>query len=183
LFTATFAVIAMFGGVRSLGWGSAGAFLAAIGVNACAAVGEEIVFRGVLFRIVQQAWGTRIALALSAAVFGLLHLVNPGATVWGAIAIAVEAGLMLGAAYTLTRTLWFPIALHFGWNLAEGGIFGTTVSGSTDHGGLLHSVLHGSAAVTGGAFGPEASIFAILACGIPTVLFLRAARRREYAAS
>ncbi|TQS42502.1 CPBP family intramembrane glutamic endopeptidase [Cryptosporangium phraense] len=181
LFTVTFALIAMFGGVESLGWGSFVAFLAAVGINVGAAVTEEIVFRAVLFRIVQERWGTRVALAVSAVLFGLLHLVNKGATVWGAIAIAIEAGLMLGAAYALTRNLWFPIGLHFGWNMAEGGLFGTTVSGSTNHGGLLHSVLDGPAALTGGSFGPEASVFAILACGIPAVLFLRIARRRALA--
>ncbi|MFI5958069.1 lysostaphin resistance A-like protein [Cryptosporangium sp. NPDC051539] len=181
LFTATFALIAMFGGVESLGWGSAVAFLAAVGINAGAAVTEEIVFRAVLFRIVQERWGTPVALTVSALLFGLLHLVNDGATLWGAIAIAIEAGLMLGAAYALTRSLWFPIGLHFGWNLAEGGLFGTTVSGSTNHGGLLHTVLDGSAALTGGGFGPEASVIAIAACGIPAVLFLRAARTRNRA--
>jgi membrane protease YdiL (CAAX protease family) len=178
LFTATFLLIAMVGGVDSLGWGSVLGFLAAVGINAGAAVTEEIVFRAVLFRIVAQRWGTGVALAVSAALFGLIHLVNPGASVWGAVAIAVEAGLMLGAAYALTRSLWFPIGLHFGWNMAEGGLFGTTVSGSTNHGGLLHTVLGGPSAITGGEFGPEASVFAILACGIPALLFLRAARRR-----
>ncbi|MFL6127312.1 lysostaphin resistance A-like protein [Actinophytocola sp.] len=182
LFTATFLLIAMVGGVDSLGWGSVLGFLAAVGINAGAAVTEEIVFRAVLFRIVARQWGTGVALAVSAALFGLLHLVNPGASVWGAVAIAVEAGLMLGAAYALTRSLWFPIGLHFGWNMAEGGLFGTTVSGATNHGGLLHTVLDGPSAITGGEFGPEASVFAILACGIPALLFLRAARRRDRAA-
>jgi membrane protease YdiL (CAAX protease family) len=173
----------MCGSVEQLGWGSFLGFLAAIGTNVGAAVTEEIVFRAVLFRILAQRWGTGVALTVSALLFGLLHLVNPGASVWGAIAIAIEAGLMLGAAYALTRSLWFPIGLHFGWNMAEGGIFGTTVSGSTNHGGLLHTVLDGPNILTGGDFGPEASVFAILACGIPALLFLRAARRRDRAAA
>jgi membrane protease YdiL (CAAX protease family) len=183
LFTATFLLILMCGSVEQLGWGSFLGFLAAIGTNVGAAVTEEIVFRAVLFRILAQRWGTGVALTVSALLFGLLHLVNPGASVWGAIAIAIEAGLMLGAAYALTRSLWFPIGLHFGWNMAEGGIFGTTVSGSTNHGGLLHTVLDGPNILTGGDFGPEASVFAILACGIPALLFLRAARRRDRAAA
>lgn len=98
---------------------------------------------------------------------------------WGALAIAIEAGLMLGAAYAATRTLWLPIGLHFGWNFALSGIFGVTVSGNEDMpAGLLHGVLSGPEAITGGGFGPEAGIFAILVCVIPAVVFLRTAKRQ-----
>jgi membrane protease YdiL (CAAX protease family) len=181
LFTATIGIIALFGGYRIAGWGSFGTAVAALGLMSAVAVAEELLFRGVLFRIVEEMTGTWGALAVSALVFGALHLVNPGATVWGALAIAIEAGLMLGSAYAATRTLWLPIGLHLGWNLAEGGIFGVTVSGS-GHGpvGLLKGALSGPVALTGGSFGPEASLVAILICGIPTVLFLRLARRRGH---
>lgn len=158
LFTVTMVLIAIVGGFGSLGWGSVGALLAAVGINASAAVCEEIVFRGIVFRLIEQRHSTRVALIVSALLFGGLHLVNPGATIWGALAIAVEAGLMLGAAYTVSRSLWLPIGLHFGWNMAEGGLFGVTVSGSQNQGGLLHTVLSGPSALTGGGFGPEASV-------------------------
>ncbi|GAA4488892.1 type II CAAX endopeptidase family protein [Actinoallomurus oryzae] len=178
LFAVTIGVIAMFGGYGIAGWGSFGAFVACLGLMCAVAAVEEVLLRGVLFRIVEEMTGTWGALAVSALVFGVLHLVNAKATVWGALAIAMEAGLMLGAAYAATRTLWLPIGLHLGWNFAEGGIFGVTVSGNGDGpAGLLKGTLSGPVALTGGGFGPEASVVAILVCGVPTVLLLRRARR------
>ena len=179
LFTVTIAIIAVFGGYRIVGWGSPAAAVTAIGVMACVAVTEEILFRGIVFRLVEEMAGSKAALAFSAILFGGLHLINPQATLVGALAIAIEAGLMLGAAYLVGRSLWLPIGLHFGWNLAEGGIFATTVSGShAGDTGLFHSALSGPAVLTGGSFGPEGSIVAVLACAVPTLYFLRQARRR-----
>ncbi|MFD9395284.1 CPBP family intramembrane glutamic endopeptidase [Streptomyces sp. NPDC060000] len=179
MFVATLALIALFGGYSTEGGVSVGGAVTVFGMMAGIAVVEELLFRGIVFRLVEDLAGTRGALALSGLLFGALHLVNSGATVWGALAIAIEAGLMLGAAYAATRTLWLPIGLHFGWNFALSGIFGVTVSGNDDMPvGLLHGVLSGPDAITGGGFGPEASIFAILVCTIPTVMFLRTAKRR-----
>ncbi|NGO13547.1 CPBP family intramembrane metalloprotease [Streptomyces sp. HC44] len=180
LFTVTIALVAMTGGYHVRGWGSIGGALTTLGLMSCVAVTEELAFRGVLFRVLEEKTGTWGALAVSGLAFGGLHLVNEDATVWGALAIAVEAGLMFGAVYAATRSLWLPIGLHLGWNMAEQGIFGTTVSGSgTGSGGLLHAAVSGPQALTGGDFGPEASIFAVLVCAVPTVLFLRAAKRRN----
>lgn len=85
---------------------------------------------------------------------------------------------MLGACYAVSRSLWLPIGLHFGWNFAQAGIFGTPVSGSDNSaGGILHSVLDGPTLISGGDFGPEATIFAVLVCSTLTVVFLRRLRR------
>ncbi|BCL27958.1 lysostaphin resistance A-like protein [Streptomyces aurantiacus] len=179
LFGATLALVALFGGYGTKGGVSVGGAVTILGMMAGTAVVEELLFRGIVFRLVEDLAGTRGALVVSGLLFGALHLVNSGATVWGALAISVEAGLMLGAAYVATRTLWLPIGLHFGWNFALSGIFGVTVSGNEDlPDGLLHGVLSGPEAITGGSFGPEASIFAILVCVVPTVVFLRTAKRR-----
>ncbi|NEE36450.1 CAAX amino terminal protease self- immunity [Streptomyces sp. ADI98-12] len=179
LFTATLALIALSGGYGTRGGVSVGGAFTVLGMMVGVAVVEEILFRGIVFRLVEQLTGTLGALAVSGVLFGALHLVNSGATVWGALAIAVEAGLMLGAAYAATRTLWLPIGLHLGWNFAVSGVFGVTVSGNQDMpAGLFHSVLSGPAAITGGDFGPEASVFAILVCAVPAVVFLRSAKRR-----
>ena len=62
--------------------------------------------------------------------FGLIHAANKGATLESTLAIALEAGILLAASYILTRSLWLPIGLHFGWNFTEGGIFGAA-AGST----------------------------------------------------
>jgi len=73
---------------------------------------EELVFRGVLFRSVEDLFGSWVALLVSAAVFGMVHLLNPAGTLGGAIFISIEAGLLLAAAYMLTRRLWLSIGFH-----------------------------------------------------------------------
>jgi CAAX protease family protein len=178
LFGAVIANIAFLGGYQVLGWGSVAGAAAAFGFSAAAAVTEELLFRGVLFRIVEKRIGTWSALALTSVLFGASHLFNAHATLWGAIAIAIEAGGMLAAAYAATRNLWVPIGLHFAWNFAEGGIFGTDVSGTSGAGGLLHGVLSGPAPLTGGEFGPEASLYALAAGVVATIVFLWLAHRR-----
>ncbi|MEW2565345.1 CPBP family intramembrane glutamic endopeptidase [Streptomyces sp. NPDC047070] len=179
LLTATLALIALFGGYGTKGGVSVGGALTVLGMMAGVAVVEELLFRGIVFRLVEELTGTRGAMVISGLLFGGLHLVNSGATVWGALAIAIEGGLMLGAVYAATRSLWMPIGIHFGWNFALSGIFGVTVSGNDDQPtGLLHGVLSGPEAITGGGFGPEAGIFAIVVCTVPTVVFLRLAKRR-----
>jgi CAAX protease family protein len=178
LFTAVIATIALLGGYEVVGWGSAAGAVAVFGFMVAAATTEEVLFRGVLFRIAEGRIGTWGALVLSGLLFGFAHLFNPNATLWSSLAIAVEAGGMLGAAYVATRSLWVPIGLHFGWNLAEGGIFGTGVSGQSAPEGLLDGVTSGPVALGGGEFGPEASLCSLLAGVVATVVFLRLARRR-----
>jgi hypothetical protein len=128
-----------------------------------AAVGEELVFRGAIYRITDERFGTAAALLVSSVLFGLLHAANSGATPVSTVAIALEAGALLGMAYSSSRSLWLPMGLHFGWNFTEGGVFGTDVSGGQSH-GLIESVLSGPTLVTGGAFGPEASVIAVAVC-------------------
>ncbi|MEV6965244.1 type II CAAX endopeptidase family protein [Hamadaea sp. NPDC051192] len=179
MFAAVIAVIALSGGYRIDGWGSVSGAIALAGVTAAAAVTEELLFRGVLFRFVEERIGTWSALVLTGLLFGLAHLFNPHASLWSTLAIAVEAGGMLGAAFAATRNLWVPIGLHFAWNFAEGGIFGTGVSGQSAPDGLLHGVLSGPTAVSGGEFGPEASLYALVAGVVVTGVFLWLARRRD----
>lgn len=179
LFSVTIALVAMTGGYHVHGWGTVNGALITLGLMSCAAVTEELAFRGALFRVLEEKTGTYGAMAVSGIVFGCLHLVNKDATIWGALSIAVESGLMFGALYAATRSLWPVIGVHLAWNMAEEGIFGTTVSGAdASGGGLLRATVSGPHILSGGAFGPEASVFAILVCAVPTVLFLRAARRR-----
>lgn len=182
LFGLTIGTLALLGSYRVEGrhdlWVVAIPLVAAIGT----AFIEEIVFRGIVFRIVEGALGTWIALVLSSAIFGLLHLVNPHATVQGAVAIVFEAGVMLAAAYVLTRTLWLPIGIHAGWNFTQGGIFGVSVSGMPS-GGLLDGTLSGPEWLSGGAFGAEASIVAVvLGIGLGTTLLVMAWRRGRFVA-
>ena len=121
------------------------------------AVGEEVLFRGIVFRMIDDRWGTMVALILSALIFGFVHITNDNATVWSSLAIAVEAGLLLGAAYKWSGTLWVPIGIHWAWNYFQGPVFGFAVSGNETH-SVIKPVIEGSEWLTGGSFGAEASI-------------------------
>ncbi len=180
VFAAVIGTIALAGGYRVEGWGSVTVAVGLVGFTAAAVAAEELLFRGVLQRHLEQRVGTWAALGVTAVLFGAMHLVNPNATIWGAVAIAIEAGGMLGAAYVATRTLWLPIGLHLGWNLAVAGIFGTQVSGNDTPQGLLDGATSGATLLSGGAFGPEASIVAVIACSAVTVALLRLAQRRGH---
>jgi membrane protease YdiL (CAAX protease family) len=160
------------------GFGSVTGALGLAGFMAGAAAAEEVVFRGVLFRIVEEHIGTYLALVLTGLVFGLSHLLNEHATLWGALAIAVEAGFMLAAVYAATRSLWPAIGVHFGWNFALGGIFSSEVSGNDANDGLLETTLSGPKLLTGGSFGPEGSVYAVAFGALLTLVFLWLAHRR-----
>ncbi|WP_328365776.1 CPBP family intramembrane metalloprotease [Streptomyces sp. NBC_00445] len=162
------------------GLGSPTGAVGLFGFMAAAAVTEEVLYRGVLFRIVEERTGTWIALILTGLLFGASHLLNPNASLWGAFAIAVEAGGMLTAAYVATRRLWVPIGVHFGWNFAASGIFSTEVSGNDTPQGLLNSSMSGPELLTGGDFGPEGSVYAILFGVLVTIAFMWLAHRRGH---
>ena len=124
--------------------------------------GEEIIFRGVLFRWIDEKWGFMVALIVSALLFGLIHISESNATLWSSIAIAVEAGLLLGAAYKYSGTLWLPIGIHWAWNFTQGNIFGFEVSGKDIGVSLLNATVNGPDWLTGGAFGAEASVIPVV---------------------
>lgn len=154
--------VALLGGYSILGWGgSTSLAMILLGAGLQAAFVEEIVVRGILFRFLEEFGGSWFALALSSALFGLGHYANPNATVFSSFAIALEAGIMLGGAYMLTRNLWLAIGLHFGWNVTQGYVWDIPVSGAAVD-GLVQSRSEGSVLVSGGAFGVEASIVALI---------------------
>jgi uncharacterized protein len=161
LFALVYLALWAAGAASSAGFNGFAGLGRALGVAIESATGEEILFRGVLFRRLEGALGTTLALALSAIAFALVHVGNAGASWISTLAIALESGVLLGIAYAATRSLWLPIGLHFGWNFTEGGIFGAAVSGG-QYQGLIALRLSGPPWLTGGAFGPEASLPAII---------------------
>jgi uncharacterized protein len=160
----TVGAIAAFGGYHIVGYNlSKDVLINTAAIAIISGITEEILLRGVIFRFLEKWLGSISALALSALLFGVLHLGNPNASWIAAIAIALEAGIMLGAIYMVTRRLWAAIGLHMAWNSVQGGVFGIKVSG-TDVDGLIVSEPRGSDWLTGGLFGAEASIPAIVIC-------------------
>lgn len=144
-----------------------------------AAIIEEILVRGILFRIMEEKLGSYFSLFISALIFGALHLANDNSTLLSALCIAIEAGLLLGAAYIYTRNLWFPIAIHFAWNFMQSGIFGAITSGNAKTNSLLVSKIQGSEFITGGEFGPEGSIQAVIFCSAAAILLLALSQKEN----
>ena len=172
LFAVIVLVAAILGVYRVEGYGGASGLLAALIANALfPAVSEEILFRGIVFRWVERFAGTWAGLVVSSALFGAAHLANPAATWTSTIFIAVEAGVLLGGVYMLTRNLWLPIGLHAAWNFTQGGIFGVPVSGLPDN-GLIDSSLRGPEILSGGPFGLEASIIALVVATAAGIWFV-----------
>ncbi|HEX7726487.1 MAG TPA: CPBP family intramembrane glutamic endopeptidase, partial [Rhizomicrobium sp.] len=129
MFCGVIAIDVALGGAHIEGFRGWEGVVPALSMAMLAGVAEEIIFRGAIYRLLEDGFGTLIAIVLSGALFGLLHALNPGATLASTAAIAVEAGILLAAAYLVTRSLWLAIGLHIGWNFTEGGIFGAAVSG------------------------------------------------------
>lgn len=159
------AILAVFD-LYTIDWTGAAPMWRAAGHAIQAALIEEILVRAVLFRLLWRALGVVPAFVVSAAVFGVSHIFNPGATVVSVLCIALEAGIMLGALYALTGRLWVSIGVHAAWNFTQGYVFGAAVSGQAAGPALAQSMARPDASVvlTGGSFGPEASLPALLVC-------------------
>ena len=182
LLTVSVAILAALGYYQVTGSNPVSAILPTLAMAIAAGYVEEVVFRGVLFRIIEESLGTWIALALTSLMFGFAHMMNPNATLFSSFAIAMEAGVLLGAAYVLTRRLWLAVGIHFAWNFTQGGVFGGRVSGITMD-GLLESQLSGPTLLSGGEFGVEASIFAlVLGVGTGVWFLVKAGRKGHFIA-
>jgi membrane protease YdiL (CAAX protease family) len=151
--------------------------LAAMTVGLGAGIGEEIICRGALYRIVEEGLGSWMALLVSALFFGAAHLGNPGATLWAGLAIAIEAGILLALIYLVTRSLWACMGLHAAWNFMQGTVYGIPVSG-TGADGWLVSTRTGPDWLSGGVFGAEASVVALALCTLVSAMLLTVALRR-----
>jgi membrane protease YdiL (CAAX protease family) len=178
VFSVAVLIAAAMGVYRVSGEGDSSGLLAALIASALfPAVSEEMLFRGILFRWLEEFGGSWFALLLTSAFFGASHLLNPHASTIAAVGIAFEAGVMLGAAYMLTRSLWLPMGIHAAWNFAQGEIYDIPVSGMKVH-GLLNARLTGDPLLTGDGFGLEASIIAIVVATLFGLWLLWLAVRR-----
>lgn len=148
-----------------------------------AATLEELIYRCLLFRILEQAWGSGAALAVQSVVFALVHLENVahgGAADIATMLVSVTMlGLLWAAVFMLTRNLWAVAANHATWNFTI-LLSGVPLSGIEDWRGLapLQTRYAGPDWLTGGMFGPESSLLVILSVTVAVVLLLGVARRR-----
>ena len=139
----------------------------------------EIIMIGIVFRLLEQQIGTVVALLIFIILFAILHINAKGATVISVGATAMQAGLMLPAAYVLSRNLWLPVFLHLGWDFTEPGIFGGINPSSSLTQGLLTSKISGNSLLTGGETGPQDSLSSLLLCLILGLVFLLLAKRKN----
>ncbi|WP_224372165.1 CPBP family intramembrane glutamic endopeptidase [Hyalangium versicolor] len=176
------AVIGMLATVGAYAWvGSNGwsmTFLIPLAEMIFAGVFEELLFRGILFRITEQSLGSWPALAISAFLFGLAHLAGAGAGVL-AIANTVVAGAFFAAAFMVTRRLWLCIGMHVAWNYTLGTLFSIAVSGHEST-GLLQGRLSGPDWLTGGQYGVEGSVFTLLVLSVASAWLLWRAKAKGH---
>lgn len=168
----TILVIYLFGSFQVIVVNPFSAMIIPFTVAFTVAILEEILLRGIVFRITEEKWGSTIALIISGLIFAGLHLVNPHVTIISVLCITA-VGVLLGAAYMYYRSLWVPIAIHFAWNFTQNGIFGVITSGNEKTSSLLTTQINGPEILTGGQFGPEGSIQAVLLCTVAAIIILR----------
>jgi membrane protease YdiL (CAAX protease family) len=142
------------------------------------AVFEEVLFRGIFFRLMEEKLGSYIALLISGIIFGFGHLLNGNGSLFAVFAIFIIS-ILLTAAYMYTRNLWFPIAIHFALNFAQGDIFGTAVSGEPISTSIIVSQLEGSEWFTGGIWGIEASVQIVIFSWIAGIILLVLCHRKK----
>lgn len=137
---------------------------------------EELVFRGILYRIIELSLGTNLALVISGLLFGLAHIPNPNTNLISVIS-AASGGILAGLLFSMTSRLWMPIFFHAGWNWALVS-YGVAVSGIDDLPGFIQARLQGPELITGGAFGPENSILTIgLVLALSILAYYRTLKR------
>lgn len=135
------------------------------GVLAAAAFGEELAYRALLLTgLIVLTRRPLIALAVSALLFGAVHMIGTAEATAISVASNTLGGVMYAVAYLRTGRLWMPIGLHFAWNFVQGTVFGFTVSAETAYSGaLFHPVVTGADWLSGGAYGPEGSVLSLAA--------------------
>lgn len=154
------------------------AFTAVLVLFVSVGVYEEILVRGWLLTNVAEGLkflGERVAVAaavfFTSALFGVLHLPNPGASLASAAVITL-AGVFLALGYVLTGELAVPIGIHITWNLFKGSVYGVGVSGLRLPVTVVETEAVGPEYVTGGDFGPEAGLLGVAAVVVGSAAIL-----------
>jgi uncharacterized protein len=137
---------------------------------------EELVFRAILFRIVEQRWGLRIAVVSNVLLFALAHLPNEHISVVAILATAAAGAGLLGV-YLLTRRVWIAMGMHFAWNYLFDALMSVPVSGHAAR-GWIQVAPAGPEWLSGGAYGVEGSVVTLLAWSAAAVVLFRVAGQR-----
>lgn len=160
-------------GVSALVYGSGWLAFDAIG-----ALGEELYGRVAVLLVAERFVGWKGAIIISGLMFSMVHIGNPGTSAIWLIRLGAQGALLAYAVYR-TRSLWWSVGYHTGWNWASAPLFGAAGSGYLDEGHLFGFDPHGSVWITGGVVGPEGSVFAFLAVMMALAFLLIATRNRR----
>jgi uncharacterized protein len=140
-----------------------------------AALAEEALFRGYPLQTTARARLAWLGVFLTSVPFAVVHLRNPNVAAGFTFVNTALAGVWLAVAYLRTRSLWFPLGVHWAWNWALGSVFGLPVSGITDL--APHPLMRGSdlgpAWLTGGSYGIEGGIAGTIALVVSTIFIWR----------
>ena len=147
-----------------------------------AAFWEELFFRGYAFSVLRRAAGWRTALVVTSIAFGLIHAGNPGADAESILAVTV-AGFFLGIILLATRSLYAAGIAHFAWNWVMAVALHIEVSGMTSAYPDYRTIETGPDWLTGGRWGPEGGLAAVVAMFVGIFyLYGRYLRRMEWKA-
>jgi len=133
---------------------------------------EEVLVRGYFMVSLNNRCRTAVAVGISSAAFGLLHLANPGITLLALLNLTLFGVFM--AVYTLrTDDLWGACAIHSAWNFAQGNLVGVRVSGMTQLPSVaLMEPLGDRIFLHGGDFGLEGGLIVTLVTVLAIALTL-----------
>jgi hypothetical protein len=140
-----------------------------------AALAEEALFRGYPLQTLTRANLAWLAVFLTSVPFAAIHLRNPNVAAGFTFINTALAGVWLAVAYLRTRSLWFPLGVHWAWNWALGSLFGLPVSGINDLAPhpLLRGTDLGPAWLTGGSYGIEGGLACTITLIVSTIFILR----------
>ncbi len=149
--------------------------LAAGAIFIFAAAAEEVLFRGYPLQTVLRSWPAWVAVIPSSILFSLVHLANPNVVRGFTFINTALAGVWLAVAYLRTRSLWFPLGVHWAWNWTMGVVLGLPVSGITQiaPSPLLRAIDVGPQWLTGGDYGVEGGAACTVALLLSTVFIWR----------
>jgi len=153
-----------------------GAALLSLGVLLPAALWEELLTRGYLFALLRDRFGPRLAIVATSLLFGVMHLENAGATLQSVTLVAI-AGIFLGSILVSLESLWAAWSAHVAWNFVMAGVMHTSVSGIGMGAPNYRTVDAGPDWATGGAWGPEAGLFAGAGMALAVLFLLRRGSR------
>jgi len=173
---AVVAILAATGSLTMAVGGQWSAALKPLSEQTMVAVMEELLFRALLFRLVEARWGTLTSLLVNVLLFAVAHLSNEHVTALALLNTGI-AGLGLCAGWLLTRTLWLPVGMHLAWNYLFDGVLGVPVSGHAAR-GWMHAQLSGPEWLSGGTYGVEGSLVTLLVWGAAAAWMLRARSKR-----